>query len=233
MSEHRTGNVRGRWLRKSLLSLAGAVACAAMAFSASARTVRVVDGDTIVVEGTTYRLHGIDAPEAGQRCDTSGSGTWSCGKEAIGALEELVLGRKVVCDNRGEDDYDRVIAVCRADGRNVNAAMVGIGMAWAFRRFSEDYVAVEEAAQAAGVGVWRAPTQTPWDYRAQRWEVAAQEAPEGCPIKGNISRNGRIYHAPWSPWYTRTKLSVDKGERWFCTEAEALEAGWRAPLWGR
>ena len=195
--------------------------------------VHVVDGDTIKIGETTYRLHGIDAPEAGQRCNTSGTGEWSCGREAIGALEELVLGRAVTCDHRGTDDYDRVIAVCTADGRDVNAAMVDSGMAWAFRRFSDDYAANEDRARASGVGVWRADTQTPWDYRAQRWEVAAQEAPEGCPIKGNISRNGQIYHAPWSPWYTRTKLSPEKGERWFCSEAEALAAGWRAPLWGR
>ena len=36
-----------------------------------------------------------------------------------------------------------------------------------------------------------------------------------------------------SPWYERTKLSSEKGERWFCTEREALDAGWRAPKWGR
>ena len=56
---------------------------------------------------------------------------------------------------------------------------------------------------------------------------------KGCPIKGTISKNGRIYHAPWPPWYKRTKVSLNKGERWFCSEREALDAGWRAPVWWR
>jgi hypothetical protein len=59
-----------------------------------------------------------------------------------------------------------------------------------------------------------------------------QEAPEGCPIKGNINSEGeRIYHTPWgSQWYERTKISADQGEQWFCSERQALDAGWRAPL---
>jgi hypothetical protein len=51
----------------------------------------------------------------------------------------------------------------------------------------------------------------------------------GCLIKGNISQNGRIYHVPGSPSYRSTKIDESSGERWFCTEAEAQAAGWRAP----
>lgn len=39
----------------------------------------------------------------------------------------------------------------------------------------------------------------------------------------------RIYHAPWSRSYKRTRVSEHKGERWLCDKAEALAAGWRAP----
>jgi hypothetical protein len=51
----------------------------------------------------------------------------------------------------------------------------------------------------------------------------------GCVIKGNISQHGRIYHVPGSPSYNSTKIDESGGERWFCTEAEAQAAGWRAP----
>jgi hypothetical protein len=70
----------------------------------------------------------------------------------------------------------------------------------------------EEAAIAAGRGLWQTSFEAPWDYRAQRWEVAVQEAPQGCPIKGNISGDGkRIYHTPWgSEWHDRTKISESK-----------------------
>lgn len=50
-----------------------------------------------------------------------------------------------------------------------------------------------------------------------------------CRIKGNISESGKIYHVPGSDWYERTQINPAKGERWFCTEAEAKAAGWRAP----
>ena len=213
--------------------LFGIVVTVMLASPSFAQVVRVIDGDTIEIGQTTYRLHGIDAPEYGQRCETLGSATWPCGKGAVAALEELVLGREVFCNDRGADDYGRIISVCEADGRDVNAAMVETGFAWAFTRFSDDYVREETLARSAGVGIWQAPTMTAWNYRALRWQVAQQEAPKGCPIKGNISSNGRIYHTPWSPRYSRTKLSVERGERWFCSEAEALQAGWRAPRWGR
>ena len=52
-------------------------------------------------------------------------------------------------------------------------------------------------------------------------------APQGCAIKGNVTAHGKIYHMPWSPWYARIKMDPDKGRRWFCTEAEAVAAGWR------
>lgn len=52
--------------------------------------------------------------------------------------------------------------------------------------------------------------------------------PAGCDIKGNISKKGeRIYHVPGQRWYDETVISPEKGEFWFCTEAEARANGWR------
>jgi hypothetical protein len=49
-----------------------------------------------------------------------------------------------------------------------------------------------------------------------------------CAIKGNISGKGaRIYHVPGQRDYERTGIREEKGERWFCSEAEARAAGWR------
>ncbi len=51
----------------------------------------------------------------------------------------------------------------------------------------------------------------------------------GCSIKGNISHNTgeRIYHVPGQQYYDETRISLWKGERWFCSEQEARKAGWR------
>lgn len=208
----------------------GALLFASQAIAQSG--VVIIDGDTLQIGQTTYRLHGIDAPEHGQKCATSSGGTWTCGKEATAYLLAMTAGHEVTCDNRDNDRYGRTIAVCMADGKDLNEQMVSSGMAWAFLRFTDDYAVVERDAKAQMIGIWQAETQTAWDFRAQQWETASQVAPEGCPIKGNISSNGQIYHAPWSPYYNRTKINTAKGERWFCSEDEALSAGWRAPRWG-
>ena len=50
-----------------------------------------------------------------------------------------------------------------------------------------------------------------------------------CDIKGNISFNSgeKIYHVPGQNFYSETQINPNKGERWFCSEAEARANGWR------
>lgn len=195
------------------------------AFAGLADT-RIVDGDTLEIDGVIYRLNGIDAPEQGQTC-----GAWNCGAEATDTLVDLVKGREVTCDPISRDGYGRVIATCFADGADIGQTLVDKGMAWAFVRYSDAYVQEEMGARLRSLGIWSGNYATPWEFRDTRWQRAAQAAPQGCPIKGNISKNGRIYHTPWSPWYSRTRIDTSKGERWFCSESEAVAAGWRAPYW--
>lgn len=190
----------------------------------------IVDGDTIDLQGIRIRLHGIDTPEPAQRCNKAGGGTWKCGDAATDRLTELMSG-PVTCSGDDYDDTNRLIAICRdADGTDLNQLMVEEGYAWAFTKYSEDYVAQEDKAIAQKIGIWQADTQTAWDYRASKWEVSAQEAPEGCPIKGNVSGNGRIYHMPWQRDYSKTGITPDRGERWFCDEKDAISAGWRPAM---
>jgi endonuclease YncB( thermonuclease family) len=216
-------------LRASILS---AVIVSMLFPVASTAATRVVDGDTLDVDGVRYRLHGVDAPEAGQRCAARGGGSWPCGAVAIKAMRELLGDGDPVCEQEGDGGYGRTLAVCRVNGLDVGRRMVEEGMAFAFRKYSLDYVADEDAARAAGVGVWQAKTETPWEYRADKWREAGEASPTKCLIKGNVTKKGRIYHTPWSPWYARTKINPSKGERWFCSEEDALKAGWRAPSWG-
>lgn len=50
-----------------------------------------------------------------------------------------------------------------------------------------------------------------------------------CVIKGNIAYDSgaKIYHLPGMKYYDETTINEDYGERWFCSEEDALEAGWR------
>jgi endonuclease YncB( thermonuclease family) len=127
------------------------------------------DGDILSIADQIIRLHGIDAPEAGQRCLSNSGESWNCRDVAMDRLMELAA-KKVTCTGSERDDRDRHLAVCRTSaGVDVNRILVREGLAWAFLKFSHDYVADEEAAREDGVGVWQAATQPSWDYRAERW----------------------------------------------------------------
>lgn len=216
-----------------------------------AGTAHALDGDTIDLATrdrgvVRIRLEGIDAPEGGQRCQLKWYGTWDCGRAATTALAQMTRDRSVTCDDRGPDKYGRTLGVCFVEGRDINAEMVRIGLAWAFVRFTDLYVVEERDARAAKIGVWQAASQAPWDWRAAQRApqamarplppsnlIAAQPAPtseqrpDGCDIKGNVTMSGRIYHTTSSPWYERVKMSLGFGRRWFCSETEAQAAGWR------
>ncbi|GFO81222.1 MAG: nuclease [Methyloceanibacter sp.] len=188
----------------------------------------IVDGDTIKVGGLAVRLQGIDAPERAQMCERGGK-TYPCGKEATKALAALIGGKDVACEVVGKDSYGRVLGLCSANGTDLNETMVHDGWALAFVKYSNLYTAQQRSAEAAEAGLWAGTFIKPWDWRHGELETATKT--EGCVIKGNINRSGdHIYHMPFHQHYGRTKIDESKGERWFCTEDEALSAGWRRAL---
>lgn len=192
--------------------------------------VRVIDGDTFDVGGVRVRLHGIDAPEVSQTCTHPQRGEWACGAYVRDDLRARLDGRRVSCLELDVDGYGRVVGKCFIDGRDINEMIVADGLAEAYRTYSMDYDLTEKAAQVRGVGLWSSEMQTPAEYRAdQRAPASPDVIPVGnCTIKGNISGSGQIYHMPHNRDYEKTRINEAGGERWFCTEAEARAAGWRA-----
>jgi len=189
----------------------------------------VVDGDTLEIHGKRIRLHGIDAPESRQSCRMDDGTIWRCGQQAALSLSDHIGQRTVSCQGKDVDRYKRIVAVCRSGGEDLNAWMVTEGMALAYRRYSTDYVKQEERANLKRRGVWSGEFVAPWDWRrGKRLPEKQATRQQRCKIKGNVSRSGkRIYHLPGGHYYDRTRIEETKGERWFCTEAEARAAGWR------
>lgn len=192
---------------------------------------KIIDGDTIEIAGQRIRLHGIDTPEVGQLCEADGK-PWHCGQEATLALTKAIGRNLVGCFERDRDRYGRVVAICKiggSSGLDLAKQMVSEGWALAYRYYSMEYVAQEEAAKAVGKGLWRGEFVRPWDWRrGKRLAIEAVNNDRPCPIKGNIGRSDvRIYHVPGGAHYRRTKIHQNKGERWFCSEEEARRAGWR------
>lgn len=200
----------------------------------------VIDGDSLTVNGRPIRLFGIDAPEGKQTCERGGT-QWDCGEESASQLRSLIDGHEVHCQGQGVDQYGRLIALCSANGFDLNRTMVEAGWATAFRRYSEDYVTAEIRAKAAKLGLWNSTFDLPEAYRRQQEAPAPSEPPvrvvprrpaqsqaqfEGCVIKGNRNRRGQwIYHLPGMPYY-----NVTRAEEMFCTEAEAQAAGYRRAI---
>lgn len=130
------------------------------------------------------------------------------------------------------DRYGRIVATCFDNyGFDINRNMVYTGWALAYRKYSTRYVGVEEKAKAAARGLWRGAFVPPWKWRRgeRLSSTRSSDEPSGaCRIKGNISRSDEhIYHVPGGHSYARTRIDESKGERWFCSEAEARAAGWR------
>jgi endonuclease YncB( thermonuclease family) len=201
----------------------------------------VIDGDTIELGSTRIRLFGIDAVEAAQTCTTDGR-VWPCGQYATGRMKALTGTRAIVCEPRDNDDYGRTVALCRADGIDIAAAMVEDGWATALPHFTAQYVALESLAKAGQKGIWNSSFDLPSAYRAAIAPVPprqaksvtppratptrptrAEYASRACAIKGNHSRRGEwIYHLPGTKYY-----DVTRAEQFFCSEAQARAAGYR------
>lgn len=80
----------------------------------------------------------------------------------------MIGERPVTCIPDGRDRYRRVLAHCTAGGEDIGRAMVRDGWALAFVRYSREYIADQEAARQAGVGLWAMAFELPWQWRASR-----------------------------------------------------------------
>ena len=233
-----------------------ALFCATPAFADLYGTVRAIDGDTIDVGGTRIRLHAIDAPETDQMCGSSDSPAWPCGEWVRSETRALFDGKTARCVALDTDRYGRTVARCTVEGRDMGEVLVSAGLAFAYREYGWDYDLAEKGAAVTENGLHATGVTSPAAFRAAK-RAAAQTVPvrsdtsaktvrvpeaqptrrkwlpnalnPSCDIKGNISRLGqqRIFHVPGQEYYDQTRISVSKGERWFCSEDEARAAGWR------
>ncbi len=138
----------------------------ALAADFTGRVVGVSDGDTITVlhngNGERIRLHGIDCPEKRQ----------AFGNRAKQFTSNLVFAKTVTVQALDRDRYGRTVAeVLLPDGRSLNRELVRAGLAWMYRRYTNDQSLsdLEEEARVARRGLWADPHAVPpWEWRAMR-----------------------------------------------------------------
>ncbi|WP_170976598.1 thermonuclease family protein [Rhizobium sp. FKL33] len=135
---------------------------------------RVVDGDSLDLDGRKLRLRAIDAPELAQTCFRDGL-AWPCGAEAREALKRLMTRKGVVCSGDRTDKYRRLLVECAASGEDLNAAMVRSGMAVSFGGYQPE----ESEARQAQRGIWAGEFERPSDWRKGHRHAMADEKEHG------------------------------------------------------
>ncbi len=124
----------------------------------------IKDGDTfeVLINGKqeVVRLAHIDCPERGQ----------PFGKAAKQFASDLCFGKAVIVREVGRRDrYGRMIAtVSLRNGKVVNKELARAGLAWHFRRYSDNeaYHLLEQQARTAKLGIWAEPSPVPpWEWR--------------------------------------------------------------------
>ncbi len=214
--------------------------------------VGVIDGITIEVEAdgrvSRVRYLGVEIPDTG-RVEPSGQQT---AEEAWDFNRFLVEGKTVELE-KGLTEVDQSGQLLRyvyVNGEMVNLALLTNGYATvasfpAKFKYLTSFLIAEENAEASLRGVWSlnsvkddhsSPTPSfsggtlPKLPEEKRSLDVCDYSDSNTPvIKGNVdSRTGeRIYHVPDGFFYSTTVVDESAGDRWLCTEEEAVEAGWK------
>ena len=126
--------------------------------------LKVVDGDTIHLNGEKIRFTGIDTPELKQTCIKEGV-IDPCGLTAKKILIDKINDNKVECISEGKDQYKRILAECFVNNESLSSYLVRSGYAFAYRRYSIKFVQDEDYARINTIGMWSMKFDYPWEYR--------------------------------------------------------------------
>ena len=129
-----------------------------------ADNLKVIDGDTIVLNGEKIRFSGIDAPEYDQDC-MNGDKKIYCGMFSKVLLTKKIGDETPKCIREGKDVYGRTLAECFVNGESLSSFLVRQGYAFAYRKYSKKFIKDEDFAKANKLGMWAMTFQYPWDYR--------------------------------------------------------------------
>jgi endonuclease YncB( thermonuclease family) len=126
--------------------------------------VKVIDGDTIHLNGEKIRFTGIDTPELKQTCNKDNK-IIPCGIEARKLLIDKISDNNVKCKREGKDQYKRTLAECFVNNLSLSSYLVRKGYAFAYRKYSKKFIDDENYARENNLGMWSMDFEYPWDYR--------------------------------------------------------------------
>ena len=128
-------------------------------------SLKIIDGDTIILNSVKIRFYGIDTPEIKQTCTDKYGHAYLCGVKAKLELEKIIGSKKVSCIKKTKDRYKRSISICYVDENDINSLMVKRGWALAYRKYSKKYVRDEAIAKLNNAGMWSGKFIALWKWR--------------------------------------------------------------------
>jgi|TARA_B100001971_G_C18155633_1_gene518376 endonuclease YncB( thermonuclease family) len=139
---------------------------------ATAQILKIIDGDTIKIDGETIRFSGIDTPETNyyrkykQVCYLNDK-KFYCGEYSKQKLIERVGKNSVTCKReKKKDQYGRTLAECFVNGESLSRYMVKNGFAFDFPKYSKKKFAEDqEYAKKNALGLWIMDFHYPWNWR--------------------------------------------------------------------
>ena len=131
-----------------------------------ANNLKIVDGDTIVLNGEKIRFSGIDTPELKQTC-LHNNKIVDCGMSAKILLIKKIGNKTPECISEGKDVYNRTLAECFINGKSLSKFLVRSGYAFAYRKYSKKFIEDEDFAKANKNGMWTMKFKYPWDFRSR------------------------------------------------------------------
>ncbi len=156
--------------------------------------MRIVDGDTVKFDGTSYRLTGIDAPENGQPATDARGRRFDAGDAATDALSRYLVDMNdkgwqvdIVCHPGDLDRYRRQLArieLMHRDGSTVDVCAWMVSEGWAVAEYGAQYRHLEAEARRHRRGLWAGSFERPKDWRRARRGRPAAARPESSSLSG-------------------------------------------------
>ena len=137
-----------------------------------ANNLRIIDGDTIELNGEKIRFSGIDTPELKQTCIKTEDGIYwlvHCGKFVREILVKKIGNNTLNCEREAEKDFfGRTLGECFVNGESLSKFLVRNGYGFAYIKYSKKYVEDEKHAKNNNLGLWAMEFKFPWDFRKKK-----------------------------------------------------------------
>ena len=133
-------------------------------FDVKSSELKIIDGDTIHLNGEKIRFSGIDTPEIKQTCMKNNE-IVNCGIQAKELLVKIIADNKIKCFREGKDRYKRTLAECFVNDISLSSYLVKNGYAFAYRKYSKKFIADEDFARINKIGMWSMNFEYPWNWR--------------------------------------------------------------------